>query len=175
MTANLCLPWRRPAACLLQAVLRSPTSATRKCAVFQPTGRCRTRRISGVLAMQLSRNRLGTIRKRRWCGPGAGSSSSIWTNLLHSHRSPRSSGAVRFTCRERSSRCSESLERVRGCMPAEIAETQSASGGYFGDTGNYDAGYSSSSRLYERTASQLGMTPDKYRRGRNRSDHSVLR
>jgi len=29
----------------------------------------------------------------------------------------------------------------------------------------YDAGYSSSSRLYERTAAQLGMTPDKYRRG----------
>ena len=29
----------------------------------------------------------------------------------------------------------------------------------------YDAGYSSSSRLYERTALQLGMTPDKYRRG----------
>jgi len=29
----------------------------------------------------------------------------------------------------------------------------------------YDAGYSSSSRLYERSASQLGMTPDKYRRG----------
>lgn len=29
----------------------------------------------------------------------------------------------------------------------------------------YDAGYGSSSRLYERTAAQLGMTPDKYRRG----------
>jgi AraC family transcriptional regulator of adaptative response/methylated-DNA-[protein]-cysteine methyltransferase len=29
----------------------------------------------------------------------------------------------------------------------------------------YDAGFSSSSRLYERTSSQLGMTPDKYRRG----------
>jgi AraC family transcriptional regulator, regulatory protein of adaptative response / methylated-DNA-[protein]-cysteine methyltransferase len=29
----------------------------------------------------------------------------------------------------------------------------------------YESGYSSSSRLYERTASQLGMTPDKYRRG----------
>src|ERR1700722_10250485 len=29
----------------------------------------------------------------------------------------------------------------------------------------YDAGYGSSSRLYERTASQIGMTPDKYRRG----------
>src|SRR5438046_6712263 len=29
----------------------------------------------------------------------------------------------------------------------------------------YDAGYSSSSRLYERTASQLGMTPDQYLRG----------
>ena len=29
----------------------------------------------------------------------------------------------------------------------------------------HDAGYGSSSRLYEKTASQLGMTPDKYRRG----------
>jgi AraC family transcriptional regulator of adaptative response/methylated-DNA-[protein]-cysteine methyltransferase len=29
----------------------------------------------------------------------------------------------------------------------------------------YDAGYGSSSRLYEKTASQLGITPDKYRRG----------
>lgn len=29
----------------------------------------------------------------------------------------------------------------------------------------YDAGYSSSSRLYEKTSAQLGMTPDKYRRG----------
>src|SRR5271154_7456058 len=29
----------------------------------------------------------------------------------------------------------------------------------------YDAGYGSSSRLYERSATQLGMTPDKYRRG----------
>jgi len=29
----------------------------------------------------------------------------------------------------------------------------------------YDAGYSSSSRLYERAISHLGMTPDKYRRG----------
>ena len=29
----------------------------------------------------------------------------------------------------------------------------------------YNAGYGSSSRLYEKTASQLGMTPDKYRRG----------
>jgi len=29
----------------------------------------------------------------------------------------------------------------------------------------YDAGYGSSSRLYEKTPSQLGMTPDRYRRG----------
>lgn len=29
----------------------------------------------------------------------------------------------------------------------------------------YDAGYGSSSRLYEKTSSQLGMTPDAYRRG----------
>jgi len=32
-------------------------------------------------------------------------------------------------------------------------------------TSLYAAGYGSSSRLYERTASQLGMTPEKYRRG----------
>ena len=38
----------------------------------------------------------------------------------------------------------------------------------------YDAGYSSSSRLYERTASHLGMSPDKYRRGIDRSDYSLL-
>ncbi len=37
----------------------------------------------------------------------------------------------------------------------------------------YDAGYSSSSRLYERTASQLGMTPDKYRRGAIAAPHSL--
>lgn len=29
----------------------------------------------------------------------------------------------------------------------------------------YDAGYSSSSRVYEKTSAQLGMTPDEYRRG----------
>jgi AraC family transcriptional regulator of adaptative response/methylated-DNA-[protein]-cysteine methyltransferase len=29
----------------------------------------------------------------------------------------------------------------------------------------YDAGYGSSSRLYEKTAAQMGMTPDKYRKG----------
>jgi AraC family transcriptional regulator of adaptative response/methylated-DNA-[protein]-cysteine methyltransferase len=32
-------------------------------------------------------------------------------------------------------------------------------------TSLYAAGYGSSSRLYERTATQLGMTPEKYRRG----------
>jgi len=32
-------------------------------------------------------------------------------------------------------------------------------------TALYAAGYGSSSRLYERTAAQLGMTPEKYRRG----------
>src|ERR1700691_941788 len=37
--------------------------------------------------------------------------------------------------------------------------------GHSGTRAMYDAGYSSSSRLYERTASQLGMTADKYRRG----------
>ncbi len=37
--------------------------------------------------------------------------------------------------------------------------------GHFVTRALYDAGYSSSSRLYEKTASQLGMNPDQYRRG----------
>jgi AraC family transcriptional regulator of adaptative response/methylated-DNA-[protein]-cysteine methyltransferase len=47
------------------------------------------------------------------------------------------------------------LNRLKGNLQAGHSVTQSL----------YDAGYSSSSRLYQRTASQLGMTPDKYRRG----------
>jgi AraC family transcriptional regulator of adaptative response/methylated-DNA-[protein]-cysteine methyltransferase len=37
--------------------------------------------------------------------------------------------------------------------------------GHFVTRALYDAGYSSSGRLYERTSSQLGMTPDQYRGG----------
>ena len=37
--------------------------------------------------------------------------------------------------------------------------------GHFVTRALYDAGYSSSSRLYEKAASQLGMNPDQYRRG----------
>jgi AraC family transcriptional regulator, regulatory protein of adaptative response / methylated-DNA-[protein]-cysteine methyltransferase len=47
------------------------------------------------------------------------------------------------------------MNQLKGNLRAGHSVTQSL----------YDAGYSSSSRLYERTASQLGMTPDKYRRG----------
>jgi len=42
---------------------------------------------------------------------------------------------------------------------------QNLQAGHDVTTALYAAGYSSSSRLYERTASQLGMTPEKYRRG----------
>ncbi len=42
---------------------------------------------------------------------------------------------------------------------------QSLQAGHDVTTSLYAAGYGSSSRLYERTASQLGMTPEKYRRG----------
>jgi len=42
---------------------------------------------------------------------------------------------------------------------------QNLQAGHSVTTALYDAGYGSSSRLYERTATQLGMTPDKYRRG----------
>jgi AraC family transcriptional regulator of adaptative response/methylated-DNA-[protein]-cysteine methyltransferase len=47
------------------------------------------------------------------------------------------------------------MNQLKGNLRAGHSVTQSL----------YEAGYSSSSRLYERTASQLGMTPDKYRRG----------
>jgi AraC family transcriptional regulator of adaptative response/methylated-DNA-[protein]-cysteine methyltransferase len=42
---------------------------------------------------------------------------------------------------------------------------QNLQAGHSVTTALYAAGYGSSSRLYERTASQLGMTPEKYRRG----------
>jgi AraC family transcriptional regulator of adaptative response/methylated-DNA-[protein]-cysteine methyltransferase len=42
---------------------------------------------------------------------------------------------------------------------------QNLQAGHDVTTALYAAGYGSSSRLYERTAKQLGMTPDKYRRG----------
>jgi AraC family transcriptional regulator of adaptative response/methylated-DNA-[protein]-cysteine methyltransferase len=42
---------------------------------------------------------------------------------------------------------------------------QNLQSGHSVTTALYAAGYGSSSRLYERTASQLGMTPEKYRRG----------
>jgi AraC family transcriptional regulator, regulatory protein of adaptative response / methylated-DNA-[protein]-cysteine methyltransferase len=42
---------------------------------------------------------------------------------------------------------------------------QNLQAGHDVTTALYAAGYGSSSRLYERTAAQLGMTPDKYRRG----------
>ncbi len=42
---------------------------------------------------------------------------------------------------------------------------QNLQAGHDVTTALYAAGYGSSSRLYERTASQLGMTPEKYRRG----------
>jgi AraC family transcriptional regulator, regulatory protein of adaptative response / methylated-DNA-[protein]-cysteine methyltransferase len=42
---------------------------------------------------------------------------------------------------------------------------QNLQAGHSVSTALYAAGYGSSSRLYERTATQLGMTPEKYRRG----------
>ena len=42
---------------------------------------------------------------------------------------------------------------------------QNLQAGHSVTTSLYAAGYGSSSRLYERTAAQLGMTPEKYRRG----------
>ena len=64
------------------------------------------------------------------------------------------------------------FKAVLGITPREYADAsrlrtlkRSLQAGDSVTTAMYDAGYGSSSRLYERTASQLGMTPDKYRRG----------
>jgi len=64
------------------------------------------------------------------------------------------------------------FKSVLGITPREYADScrmnqlkQNLRAGHSVTRALYDAGYSSSSRLYERTASQLGMTPDKYRRG----------
>ncbi len=64
------------------------------------------------------------------------------------------------------------FKAVLGITPREYADTsrlrllkRNLQAGDSVTRAMYDAGYGSSSRLYEKTASQLGMTPDKYRRG----------
>ena len=64
------------------------------------------------------------------------------------------------------------FKTVLGITPREYADTcrlrllkRNLQAGESVTRAMYDAGYGSSSRLYEKTASQLGMTPDKYRRG----------
>src|SRR6202162_971256 len=64
------------------------------------------------------------------------------------------------------------FRRVMGITPRQYADTQrmrrlksSLKKGDDVTTALYDAGYSSSSRLYERSPSQLGMTPAPYRQG----------
>ena len=64
------------------------------------------------------------------------------------------------------------FKAVLGITPREYADScrlrtlkRSLQAGDSVTRAMYAAGYGSSSRLYERTASQLGMTPDKYRRG----------
>ena len=64
------------------------------------------------------------------------------------------------------------FKSVLGITPREYADScrmnqlkQNLRAGHSVTRAMYDAGYGSRSRLYERTSSQLGMTPDKYRRG----------
>ena len=65
-----------------------------------------------------------------------------------------------------------SFKAVLGVSPRAYAEScrmnrlkQNLQSGHNVTRAMYDAGFSSSSRVYERTATHLGMTPDKYRRG----------
>ncbi|HVU15086.1 MAG TPA: methylated-DNA--[protein]-cysteine S-methyltransferase [Phototrophicaceae bacterium] len=64
------------------------------------------------------------------------------------------------------------FKKLTGVSPRDYAEScrvkrlkQSLREGQNVTTALYDAGYGSSSRLYERSAEQLGMTPSKYRKG----------
>jgi len=52
---------------------------------------------------------------------------------------------------------------IDACRLRQVKQNLQA--GHDVTTSLYAAGYGSSSRLYERTATQLGMTPEKYRRG----------
>jgi AraC family transcriptional regulator, regulatory protein of adaptative response / methylated-DNA-[protein]-cysteine methyltransferase len=52
---------------------------------------------------------------------------------------------------------------IDACRLRQVKQNLQA--GHDVTTALYAAGYGSSSRLYERTAAQLGMTPEKYRRG----------
>jgi AraC family transcriptional regulator, regulatory protein of adaptative response / methylated-DNA-[protein]-cysteine methyltransferase len=52
---------------------------------------------------------------------------------------------------------------IDACRMRQVKQNLQA--GHSVTTALYAAGYGSSSRLYERTATQLGMTPEKYRRG----------
>lgn len=74
--------------------------------------------------------------------------------------------------RQSSFHLQRTFKTVLGVTPKAYADScrmnqlkQNLRAGHTVTRAMYDAGYSSSSRLYERTASQLGMTPDKYRRG----------
>ena len=64
------------------------------------------------------------------------------------------------------------FKRIMGITPRQYAEARRLSGlktqlkeGQAVTTALYEAGYSSSSRLYEQASSRLGMTPATYRRG----------
>src|SRR5262245_40447280 len=74
--------------------------------------------------------------------------------------------------RQRPFHLQRTFKSVLGVTPRAYADScrmnqfkQNLRSGHSVTRAMYDAGYGSSSRLYERTASQLGMTPDKYRRG----------
>ena len=85
---------------------------------------------------------------------------------------PLTLGRLAEEFRQSPFRLQRRFKAVLGITPREYADScrlktlkRSLQAGDSVTRAMYDAGYGSSSRLYERTASQLGMTPDKYRRG----------
>ncbi len=113
------------------------------------------------------------------CRPRAftGNAESNWAKgvcrFIEQHLDePMTLGRLAEEFRQNPFRLQRRFKAVLGITPREFADScrlktlkRNLQAGDSVTRAMYDAGYGSSSRLYEKTASQLGMTPDKYRRG----------
>ena len=105
------------------------------------------------------------IRNPRWSAPCAATSSSTLEDRL-------TLGLLAKEFRRSPFHLQRTFKSVLGVSPKAYIDAcrlrqvkQNLQAGHAVTTALYAAGYGSSSRLYERTAAQLGMTPEKYRRG----------
>jgi AraC family transcriptional regulator of adaptative response/methylated-DNA-[protein]-cysteine methyltransferase len=129
---------------------RKPDEAEK--AGYRPCLRCRPRSAGGNAQLQLVRNICRYI-EQHLDEPVTLARLSEQFELSAFHLQRRFKAVLGITPRAYADSCR--MNQLKSNLRAGHSVTRAM----------YDAGYSSSSRLYERTASQLGMTPDKYRRG----------